>query len=164
MCSSLKAGGISPGEQKSCLRRFTGADKKPQKLCSQRGGFYRKFSVACCLCNSACCTAAQLSTSLTEEPYRCECSPREEASVKETSTDMNLRFRNAAGEIVSYLPIVQNSKKMKRRMTVFTGHAVRNRGSVGNEAFVKQSLLQLEQWRVFRLVKNLLLTTYKERS
>jgi hypothetical protein len=44
-------------------------------------------------------------------------------------------------------------------MAVFTGHAARNRGSVGNEALMEQSLLQLKQWRVFRLVKKLILTT-----
>ena len=43
-------------------------------------------------------------------------------------------------------------------MAVFTGHAACNRGSVGNEA-LEQSLLQLKQWRVFRLVKKLMLTT-----
>ena len=44
-------------------------------------------------------------------------------------------------------------------MAVFTGYAARNRGSVGSEALMEQSLLQLKQWRVFRLVKKLILTT-----
>ena len=44
-------------------------------------------------------------------------------------------------------------------MAVFTGYAACNQGSVGSEALMEQSLLQLKQWRVFRLVKKLILTT-----